>query len=153
VRGVLGRSNPDIIAARKAQVLELEPRVYRETYNVYATADVGPLLYKIQTPALVMTGAFDPSCGPAPNKKMAEALPRGELTLLPDHRRIPLAPRGCHAVPTRRKRDKIGSFQALLCRAPVDPRARELRPFRCIVPPISTDTLDPMGPLNECGTA
>ena len=52
VRGVLGRSNPDIIAARKAQVLELEPRVYRETYNVYATADVGPLLYKIQAPTL-----------------------------------------------------------------------------------------------------
>lgn len=80
------RRNPDIIAARKAQVLELESRVYRETYNVYATADVGPLLSKIKAPALVMTGEFDPSCGPAPNTKMAEALPRGELMILPDLR-------------------------------------------------------------------
>jgi len=149
VRGVLGRSNPDIIAARKAQVLELEPRVYRETYNVYATADVGPLLYKIQTPALVMTGAFDPSCGPAPNKKMAEALPRGELILLPDHRRIPLAPRGCHAAPTRRKRDKIGSFRRcyvarLSMRAPEN---CDLSDVLCHRYP------DPIGPLNERGPA
>ena len=80
------RSNPDNIAARKAQVLELEPRVYRETYKVYATADVGPLLPEIEVPAFVMTGEFDPSCGPAPNKKMAEALPQGELLILPDLR-------------------------------------------------------------------
>lgn len=80
------RRNPEIIAARKAQVLELEPRVYRETYNVYATADVGPLLSKIKAPALVMTGEFDPSCGPALNKRMADALPRGDLMILPDFR-------------------------------------------------------------------
>lgn len=59
------RRNPDIIAARKAQVLDLEPRVYRETYNVYATADFGLLLSKIKVPALVMTGEFA-DCLPNP---------------------------------------------------------------------------------------
>ena len=75
--------NPEVIRSRRAQVLELPPYVYRETYKVYATAETGPFLAEIEAPALVMTGEFDPSCGPGPNRKMAEALPKGELSILP----------------------------------------------------------------------
>ena len=74
---------PEIVAARREQVLNLDPRVYRETYRVYATTDTGPWLYEIGAPTLVMTGEFDPGCGPALNAKMAQALPRAELKILP----------------------------------------------------------------------
>jgi pimeloyl-ACP methyl ester carboxylesterase len=69
---------PDIVAGRKEQVLKLNSCVYRETYNVFATAETGPWLSEIGMPALMMTGEFDAGCGPALNAKMAEALPRSE---------------------------------------------------------------------------
>jgi pimeloyl-ACP methyl ester carboxylesterase len=75
----LRQDRPDIVAARKEQVLNLDSRVYRETYNVFATAETGPWLSEIGVPALVMTGEFDAGCGPALNAQMAEALPRSEL--------------------------------------------------------------------------
>lgn len=80
------RERPDIVNARKEQVLTLDPRVYRATYRVYATTDMGPWLDEIDAPALVMTGEFDPGCGPVPNAKMAAALPHAELKILPDLR-------------------------------------------------------------------
>jgi 3-oxoadipate enol-lactonase len=78
--------HPDVVAARKEQVLKLNPRVYRETYNVFATAETGPWLSDIGVPSLVMTGEFDAGCGPALNAKMADVLPRSELKILPDLR-------------------------------------------------------------------
>lgn len=78
------QDHADVVAARKEQVLKLDPRVYRETYNVFATAETGPWLRDIAVPALVMTGEFDAGCGPALNAKMAEALPRAELKILPE---------------------------------------------------------------------
>jgi len=80
------KDHADIVAARKEQVLKLNPRVYRETYNVFATAETGPWLSEIRVPALVMTGELDAGCGPALNAKMAEALPHSELKILPDLR-------------------------------------------------------------------
>jgi pimeloyl-ACP methyl ester carboxylesterase len=80
------REHPDVVAARKEQVLKLDPRVYRETYNVFATAETGPWLGGINVPALVMTGEFDAGCGPALNAKMAEVLPKSELKILPELR-------------------------------------------------------------------
>jgi 3-oxoadipate enol-lactonase len=77
------QDRPDIVAARKEQVLKLDSHVYRETYNVFATAETGPWLSEIGVPALVMTGEFDAGCGPALNAQMAEALPRSELKILP----------------------------------------------------------------------
>lgn len=80
------QAHPDVVAARREQVLELNPRVYRETYNVFATAETGPWLGEIRVPALVMTGEFDAGCGPSLNAKMAEALLRSELRVLPNLR-------------------------------------------------------------------
>jgi pimeloyl-ACP methyl ester carboxylesterase len=75
--------NPEVVSARRQLVLKLDPRVYRETYRVYATTDTGPWLHALDMPALVMTGECDPGCGPALNAKMAEALPRAQLKILP----------------------------------------------------------------------
>jgi pimeloyl-ACP methyl ester carboxylesterase len=77
------KDHPDIVAARKEQVLKLDPRVYRETYNVFATAETGPFLPGIAAPTLVMTGEHDAGCSPALNAKMAEALPHATLKILP----------------------------------------------------------------------
>ena len=85
------RANPDIVMARRDLVLKLDPRVYRETYRVYATTDTGPWLSTLDMPALVMTGEHDPGCGPALNARMAEVLPRAELRILPRLRHSILA--------------------------------------------------------------
>jgi pimeloyl-ACP methyl ester carboxylesterase len=42
-----------------------------------------PACSEIGAPTLVMTGEFDPGCGPALNEKIAAALPRSELVILP----------------------------------------------------------------------
>lgn len=77
------RDRPDIVEARRALVLGLDPRVYLETYCTYATTDTGPWLPALDVPALVMTGEADPGCPPALNARMAEALPQGRLEVLP----------------------------------------------------------------------
>jgi 3-oxoadipate enol-lactonase len=77
------RDRPDIVGARKEHVLSIDPRVYRETYRVFATTEMGPWLSEIDASTLVMTGELDPGCGPALNEKMAAALPRSELVILP----------------------------------------------------------------------
>jgi pimeloyl-ACP methyl ester carboxylesterase len=74
-----GSTRPSWRRARK-----LDPRVYRETYNVFATAETGPWLADIKVPTLVMTGEFDMGCGPALNRKMAETIPQAQLKILPD---------------------------------------------------------------------
>jgi pimeloyl-ACP methyl ester carboxylesterase len=77
------RDRPDVVEARKEQMLNADPRVYRETYRVFATTEMSPWLHEIAAPALVMTGEFDPGCSPALNEKIAAALPRSELVILP----------------------------------------------------------------------
>jgi pimeloyl-ACP methyl ester carboxylesterase len=78
------REHADVVAARREQVLQLDPRVYRETYNVFATAETGPWLADIKVPTLVLTGEFDMGCDPALNRKMAETVPGAQLKILPD---------------------------------------------------------------------
>lgn len=85
------QANPEVVGTRRKLVLALDPRVYRETYTVYATTDTGPWLPDFDMPALVMTGENDPGCPPALNKRMAEALPQGELVILPRLRHSILA--------------------------------------------------------------
>jgi pimeloyl-ACP methyl ester carboxylesterase len=77
------RDRPDVVEARKEQMLNADRRVYRETYRVFATTEMSPWLHEIAAPALVMTGEFDPGCSPALNEKIAAALPRSELVILP----------------------------------------------------------------------
>jgi pimeloyl-ACP methyl ester carboxylesterase len=77
------QEHADVVAARREQVLQLDSRVYRETYNVFATAETGQWLADIKVPTLVMTGEFDMGCGPALNRKMAETIPQAVLKILP----------------------------------------------------------------------
>ncbi len=77
------REHPDFVEQRKQQMLNADPRVYLETYRVFATTDTGPWLGEIEAPTLVTTGEFDPGCSPALNEKIAAALPKSELVILP----------------------------------------------------------------------
>jgi pimeloyl-ACP methyl ester carboxylesterase len=77
------RGRPDVVDARKDQMLKASPRVYRETYRVFATTEMAPWLSEIMAPTLVMTGELDPGCGPELNEKIAAALPHSELVILP----------------------------------------------------------------------
>lgn len=77
------RDRPKVVEERKQQMLNADPRVYRETYKVFATTDMGPWLHEIAARTLVTTGEFDPGCGPALNEQIAAALPNSELVILP----------------------------------------------------------------------
>ena len=77
------RERPGIVETRKQQMLNADPRVYRETYKAFATTDMGPWLHEISAPTLVTTGEFDPGCSPALNEKIAAAIPNSELVILP----------------------------------------------------------------------
>lgn len=77
------RDHPEIVELRKQQMLNADQRVYRETYKVFATTDMGSWLHEITARTLVTTGEFDPGCGPALNEKIAAALPHSELVILP----------------------------------------------------------------------
>jgi 3-oxoadipate enol-lactonase len=77
------RDRPDVVDARKDQMLKANPRVYRETYRVFAATEMSPWLSEIKAPTLVMTGELDPGCGPELNEKIAAALPHSELVILP----------------------------------------------------------------------
>lgn len=77
------QERPDFVEQRKQQMLNADPRVYLETYRVFATTETGPWLGEIAAPTLVTTGEFDPGCSPALNEKIASALPQSELVILP----------------------------------------------------------------------
>jgi 3-oxoadipate enol-lactonase len=77
------RDRPDVVEARKDQMLKANPRVYRETYRVFATTEMAPWLSEIMAPTLVMTGQLDPGCGPELNERIAAILPDSELVILP----------------------------------------------------------------------
>lgn len=76
------QQHPDIVEARKRQLMEMDPDIYLNTFRIYAETEMSPWLHEIAAPALVMTGEFDPGCSPAINAMIAERLPNARLVIL-----------------------------------------------------------------------
>jgi 3-oxoadipate enol-lactonase len=73
---------PDVIEARKTQVVETDANVFLNVFRIYAETEMGPWLHEITAPALVLTGEHDGGCNPRLNRQIADALPNSELVIL-----------------------------------------------------------------------
>lgn len=75
---------PDVIEARKKQVMDTPGEVFLNVFDIYAETEMGPWLHEISAPCQVMTGENDGGCNPRLNRLIAEALPDSELVILDD---------------------------------------------------------------------
>lgn len=73
---------PDIIEWRKKQVMDTDPDVFLNVFDIYAETEMSPWLHELTAPSLVLTGELDGGCNPRLNKKIAGALRNSELVIL-----------------------------------------------------------------------
>jgi pimeloyl-ACP methyl ester carboxylesterase len=76
------KARPDLVAARKRQLREMDPATFINTFSIYAETEMSAWLHEVTAPALVLTGEFDPGCSPRLNRLMAERLPDARLVIL-----------------------------------------------------------------------
>lgn len=76
------RHRPDAIALRKRQVIETNPKLFLNVFDIYAQTEMSPWLAEVTAPALVLTGELDGGCSPRLNRQIAAALPNSELVVL-----------------------------------------------------------------------
>lgn len=74
--------HPEVIDWRKRQVVETDPDVFLNVFDIYAETEMAPWLHEVDVPALVLTGELDGGCNPRLNRLIAEALPQSELVIL-----------------------------------------------------------------------
>ena len=75
-------ARPDVIEWRKRQVVDTDPDVFLNVFDIYAETEMGPWLHEIAAPSLVLTGELDGACNPRLNKLIAAAMPNSELVIL-----------------------------------------------------------------------
>ena len=75
--------NPETIDARMQQVIATDTDVFLNVFDIYATTEMAPWIAEVTHPALVLTGENDGGCPPRLNQRIAEALPQGQLVVLP----------------------------------------------------------------------
>jgi pimeloyl-ACP methyl ester carboxylesterase len=75
-------AHPEVIEARKAQVVATDPGVFLNVFRIYAETEMAPWLHEVTAPSLVLTGELDGGCSPRLNKQIAEALPNARLVVL-----------------------------------------------------------------------
>jgi pimeloyl-ACP methyl ester carboxylesterase len=76
-------ARPDVIAWRKAQVMDTNPDVFLNVFDIYATCEMAPWLHQVTATAQIITGEHDGGCNPRLNQLIHAALPRSELQILP----------------------------------------------------------------------
>ena len=64
------KNHPSIVERRIKQVIDTDPEVFLNVFNIYAQTEMLPWLININKPCLVMTGQNDLGCSPEQNKKM-----------------------------------------------------------------------------------
>ena len=75
-------AHPDLIEARKQQVVDTPAEVFLSVFHIYAATEMAPWLGEVACPCLVLTGELDGACSPRHNHFMAETLPDAELIIL-----------------------------------------------------------------------
>ncbi len=76
-------SHPEVVEARRQKVLDTDETIFLNVFRIYAETEMAPVLSKINTPALVMTGELDGGCNPRINKFIASELSNAKLEILP----------------------------------------------------------------------
>lgn len=77
-------TSPEIVARRRQQVLDTDPEVFLNVFDIYAQTEMSPWLAEVKAPSLVLTGAEDGGCNPRLNAQIAEALPDADLVIVPE---------------------------------------------------------------------
>lgn len=75
-------ARPDVIEWRKRQVMDTNPDVFLNVFDIYAETEMSPWLHEVTAPSLVLTGELDGGCNPRLNRQIAAALPDSELVIL-----------------------------------------------------------------------
>jgi 3-oxoadipate enol-lactonase len=76
------RTEHAIVQDRKRQVVETDPSVFLNVFDIYAQTEMAPWLHEVHAPSLVMTGELDGGCTPHLNEQIAAALPNATLVVL-----------------------------------------------------------------------
>jgi pimeloyl-ACP methyl ester carboxylesterase len=74
---------PQVIERRMQQVVDTDPTVFLNVFDLYAETEMGPWLREISHRCLVLTGENDGGCSPRLNRQIAAALPVSRLVVLP----------------------------------------------------------------------
>lgn len=80
------QAHPEVIARRKARVLETDPESFANAFRIYAESDLGDELHRIAAPTLIITGENDVGSSPRIAEAMAERIPGAELEVVPELR-------------------------------------------------------------------
>jgi 3-oxoadipate enol-lactonase len=75
-------ARPDVIDWRKRQVLDTDPDVFLNVFDIYAETEMGPWLHEIAAPAQIITGELDGGCNPRLNRLIHQAMTGSELVIL-----------------------------------------------------------------------
>ena len=75
-------ARPDVIEWRKGQVMETDPAVFLNVFDIYAETEMAPWLHEVKAPAQIITGENDGGCNPRLNRLIQGALPGSELEIL-----------------------------------------------------------------------
>lgn len=75
-------ARPDVIAWRKQQVMDTDPDVFLNVFDIYAETEMAPWLHQVRAPAQIITGELDGGCNPRLNRLIHEALPGSKLVIL-----------------------------------------------------------------------
>lgn len=76
-------ARPDVIDWRKRQVMDTDPEVFLNVFDIYAECEMAPWLHQVTAPAQIITGENDGGCNPRLNRLIQAALPGSELEILP----------------------------------------------------------------------
>lgn len=75
-------AHPEVIEWRKQQVMDTNPDVFLNVFDIYAETEMGPWVHEITAPSQVLTGELDGGCNPRLNTLIAAALPHSELVIM-----------------------------------------------------------------------
>lgn len=75
-------AHPEVIDWRKRQVMETDPDVFLNVFDIYAETEMAPWLHEVKAPAQIITGELDGGCNPRLNTLIHQALPGSELVIL-----------------------------------------------------------------------
>jgi pimeloyl-ACP methyl ester carboxylesterase len=75
-------ARPDVIDWRKRQVMDTDPQVFLNVFDIYAETEMAPWLHQVKAPAQIITGELDGGCNPRLNREIHAALAGSDLVIL-----------------------------------------------------------------------
>jgi 3-oxoadipate enol-lactonase len=75
-------ARPDVIDWRKRQVMDTDPDIFLNVFDIYAETEMAPWLHQVTAPSQIITGELDGGCNPRLNAEINKALPGSELVIL-----------------------------------------------------------------------